>query len=73
MSKSFFLNHTLNEDFGLSSIVCNDSFSWGVSITNHNPEYEDFIEVANEKEAFRLQSLLAKLTPISTDSPISTP
>lgn len=72
-TKNHFFNHTLNKDKGVHSIVCNIALDWGVSLTNHNPESKDFIFVSCEEEAFRLQKLLAKLTPISTDSPISIP
>lgn len=67
----FFFNHALHTNKGLSSVVVNDCDTWGVSITNHDPESKDWIGTSDSKEAFKLQQLLTKLTPISTDSPIS--
>lgn len=66
-----FHGHTLNDNGGLHSLVISDSETWGVSITDHNPDSKNYIGTENQAEAVKLQKLLSKLTPISIDKPLS--
>jgi len=47
---------------------------WGISFNGHNPKAEHYFGTKNKDDAFRLRELiLAKLSPVSSNSPVGTP
>ena len=50
-----------------------DGIEWGISLTNSNPEGEDYFPMINKETAFRIKERLAIHSPISFNEPFRLP
>ena len=53
--------------------VENGTIEWGISLTDSNPQEEDYFKMPDKETAFRLKERLAVYSPISFDKPLRNP